>query len=160
MKVLMLDIDGVLNSMENIYGKPQQRLLIDGVLSPKWTGIDYDAVHILNSIIEQSQCQVVLSSDWRIKIGVADTLATMRAAGYKYDFFGRTNSIGLRGIEILDWIKNWNENQQDPITHWAVLDDDDDDCKLVAVEDHLVFVSGTFGLMQIHVPQVLRLLGA
>jgi len=67
MKILFLDIDGVLNNhthMENGY-----------------CGIDRDKVRLLNKILDETECQIVITSAWR------------------YMFLSR--SMNIRGLENL-----------------------------------------------------------
>lgn len=106
MKVLFLDIDGVMN-YEGTNNK----------ICPK-------AVAILNRIISETKAKIVLSSVWRL----SETMRKeVRDAGV--DFIGitpylpkeeRMSSVG-RGLEINAWLKDHPE-----VTKYAILDDDSD----------------------------------
>lgn len=114
MRVLFLDIDGVLNSHRTVValnGYPHD--VTDAGLAM----FDMVAVALLRGLCKAGNLKVVLSSTWRLdpnwrEIGPALGLPII----------DRTPSLlGPRGKEIAHWLANHVE-----VTHYAILDDDSD----------------------------------
>lgn len=146
MKLLFLDIDGVLNS-EKFY---KSRVRVDGLRNE----IDLEAVLLLEHIIRQTRCSIVLSSTWRLSQNYKNDLcdAGLHSNMILRRFIGKTphmpRPLGTgaeyreRGKEIQQWLK---ENPR-PLCHmptscpfparamcqgheverYAILDDDSD----------------------------------
>ena len=177
MKVIFLDVDGVLNNN----GTDRSRYnptMVDGYREHHYVGIDPVHVAFLNDIIEKSGAKVVLSSTWRISFGKENTLHTMRLSGYKHDIIDVTPDGSTdrevftpkhmwddvpRGNEIAAWMERYAKaHPEDPITHWVVLDDNDlkhvqTNEKLVKTEWYPQNTEG--GLREQHVSDVLKHLG-
>ncbi len=106
MKILFLDIDGVVNSAST-----QQRHR--GVI-----GIDPYMAFLVGKIIMYTGCSVVLSSSWRFsKEGVKEV---EKQVGKIHDKTGREKT-GFRGDEVKAWLDDHPE-----VTRYAILDDDSD----------------------------------
>lgn len=104
MKIIFLDIDGVLNCETT---KERHCGCI---------GIEPAKVELFNKILEKTGAMVVLSSTWRLD-------AQSRAEVKKYvDYFDITPEIEgkSRGKEIESWIEKHN------VDKYAIIDDDDD----------------------------------
>jgi hypothetical protein len=111
MKVIFLDIDGVLNC---------------ATTKERWggfIGMSEDKVLLFNRILEETGAYVVLSSTWRHD---KDWLETMFRNGLNIDrFIGRTKDLGgMRGFEINEWLSRYQENHY--IENFVILDDDSD----------------------------------
>ena len=135
MKVLFLDVDGVLNCEETFKSSNRFR----GVI-----GLDPYMGLLVNRIIEATGCVVVLSSSWRgSKEGEEEV--ERQISSKLYDRTGRC-CTGIRGVEIYQWIvKNvaWAhrpENGGD--FRYAILDDD----MLLWQKDHFFQTSSKTGL--------------
>jgi hypothetical protein len=121
MKIIFLDIDGVL-SLNSDYGKANDN---------KWGSYRFDqkAVAVLNFILQQTNAEIVLSSDWRTHY----TLQEIREI-FAHNFV-------LRGpIGFTTRSKNYNgdnlENgRAEEIKAWIELHAWKDDTKWVAVDD-------------------------
>lgn len=158
MKVVFLDIDGVLNNEQspdhgawavNMHGHVREGLL----------GIDPVNLPPLRDLLDRSGAQVVLSSTWRLgSEGFSQTTANLWRAGMRICFAGLTPRIGTeRGHEIQAWLDAWNACvPNDPVTHFVILDDSSDMAHLMP---HLVRTDYREGLTMEHVEPVLRLLG-
>jgi len=121
MKLIFLDVDGVLNHSK----------------SPKWFGaednhvLDDDCVGQINRVILQTGAKVVLSSSWRVDEDAKEVVEHALVDGY---VIGRTAvvlSVHSRREEILHWIGNvwpctFNWNDKETIEQLAVIDDDSD----------------------------------
>lgn len=111
-KVLFLDIDGVLNGGRAYSGWPLAL-------------IEPDCVKHLNSVVQRSQCKLVLSSSWRYMVN-PDAM-TVKGFGYMLKSHGVVGE--LIGVTCLDHecdgrgeqIKRWVDEHQPKV--FAVVDD-------------------------------------
>lgn len=122
MKVLFLDIDGVVNKQENFDRSRGMGLY----------PIDSYCAFLVGRIQLQTGCEVVLSSSWRndpegvknVSERVVELLG--KTGNHKWDGKIR-NARGhdwpheLRGDEVNDWLAEHPE-----VTKYAILDDDSD----------------------------------
>ena len=162
MKVLFLDIDGVLNS-ENWFG---YRLYCiknnmfnevinfvntnDERIKYKLSMIDDRAIANLNRIIEETGCKVVLSSSWRSCVEAENTLTEyiLKLKGFKYEFYDVTPRIltkefgTQRGEEIQLWMDK--ESEKNDIESFVILDDDSD--MLPEQMNNFIQIDGQVGL--------------
>ncbi len=159
MKVIFLDIDGVLNS-EDACERKAWAYDAKGNVQTMLLGIDSFNIPPLREIIERSGAKVVLSSTWRLSHdGRSRTADNIRRAGLEIEFIGSTPSLWTeRGLEIQSWL-NWHaENRPaDPVTHFVIIDDSADMAHLMP---YLVRTSWEHGLLPEHVAPALALLGA
>ena len=134
MKVIFLDIDGVLN----------YRGVSD--ICPK-------AVSLLNDLLEKTGANIVISSSWRIYMSMIRIREELVGAGFRFTerIIGSTPCVPERerGYEIKLWLK------QVPVDKFVILDDRDD------VENLFPFLVKTdtfIGLQQVHVDKALGIL--
>lgn len=111
MKVLFLDIDGVVNSREMLLKEEK----LYGI--PKTLGIYQELADLVIDIVKQTGAKIVLSSYWRgterLEQQIVNTIGT---------FYDRTPYLGtIRGKEIQAWLDN-----HAGIEAYAILDDDSD----------------------------------
>lgn len=162
MKVLFLDIDGVLNS-ENwfayrIYCVKNNMFNIlmnfvdtnDRNIKQKLTMLDDRAIANLNRIIEETGCKVVLSSSWRSP-NESENIFTqylLKLKGFKYDFYDVTPRLWFedfstrRGEEIQLWMNK--ESEKNEIESYVILDDDSD--MLPEQMNNFIHIDGQVGL--------------
>lgn len=136
MKVVFLDVDGVLNhdiSMEH--------------------GVQLDArnVSLIDDLCKETGAKLVISSTWRINdknfTSLKDALWWLGFGAHDYRGIDRTvfngygdgNRHDTRGFEIQQYLDEHPE-----ITHYVILDDDAD--MLESQQDHFVHVNGSNGL--------------
>lgn len=104
-RYLFLDIDGVLNTKSFLSALFQSRK--DSACDPKDEDmIDPFHVEQLNLIVSETECQVILSSAWRVD-GAGKVLRNLRAKGFAHRLDGVTPHPKLseyRGQEIQRWI--------------------------------------------------------
>lgn len=114
MKVLFLDIDGVLNSVRSCIafgGYPHR------VTGEHRTKFDEVSVRLISGIVEAAGAKVVLSSAWR---NDKDWHEIGPSLGI--EIIDRTPSLlGSRGEEIKDWLDRHPE-----VESYAIVDDDGD----------------------------------
>jgi hypothetical protein len=131
MRLLILDIDGVLNSHRSAIGwggfghMPLNILTMSPRTVRHRTRWDPVAVGMLKRILIETRCKVLISSVWR----KGATLRELRWLFAAYDLpnviVGKTGShwTGFRGREIRQWLaahKHWG------IKDYLILDDDSD----------------------------------
>lgn len=115
MKVIFLDIDGVLN----MYGASYRTFM-----KPLGQHIEPHLINRLNYILEKVEdLKIVISSSWRSNM--EDLEKQMKEQGFKHweRVIGKTihDKTGFRGIEILEWfVKNTAEK-------YLVIDDETTD---------------------------------
>ena len=133
MKVIFLDVDGVLNS-EQFYrkrGHPDYRFEDE----PPYPVCEFDpkAVDLLNQLIKDTESKLVISSTWRIGRTLEELQKLCDVTGIVGEVIGRTGSLNskeerqscgkfVRGTEI----KNWLDESKKPIEKYIIIDDDND----------------------------------
>lgn len=145
MKVLFLDIDGVLNCVTT-----------PGSCSQK---LDPVMVARLNRVITKTCPIVILSSSWGLAQG--RTEQALRQAGFIGHLHGETPNLWpsrseatdvvpakTRGDEIAAWLEEWPD-----IDAFAIVDDGADMGELLP---HLVQTSWETGLQDAHVDELIR----
>jgi hypothetical protein len=151
MKILFLDIDGVLNSRTYLMVCYKQGMVPDDKIDP-------DAVKRLNQITDATGASIVVSSTWRLPYvwhnNVADLRKLLKKVGITATILGATpdhqRSHG-RGGEIQDWMDNCGQQ----IDSFVILDDDNDMGKL---DKFLVKTTFTDGLQDVHVKAAVEIL--
>ena len=148
MKVIFLDHDGVICLSNNWGGRSKKwakyrsaypnssKEKKDAPVSVRFDDFDIKAIKVLNEIIEQTGCEIVVSSDWRLH-------ATLEELGDYYisqgiikrpvdatdifkDLFPKEwNAFRFRAdleLERSMEINHWLENHPE-VTHWVDVDD-------------------------------------
>lgn len=116
MKIIFLDIDGVLNCSET-FKKEMPNLLLDE--------IDKGMVAILHHIVALTEAKVVLSSSWRLD---PEWRKTMKKIGIKIDFLDRTpfgNGVVDRGHEVQEWLDKNFPGQIESVRYCCIDDNTD-----------------------------------
>ncbi|MCM1219681.1 MAG: HAD domain-containing protein [Lachnospiraceae bacterium] len=163
MKVIFLDVDGVLNSEDDLMVYREKNNITGCIL--------YDAVEdrplkLLKQLVDKSGAKIVLSSSWRYghaKLIDKDIFGgrlyqkiTERLKNYEMEIYDVTprlhESDKHRGDEIRDWMKNSKET----IESFVILDDDSDMCEFT--ETNLIKTTYKSGLTQEHVDKALEIL--
>jgi hypothetical protein len=156
MKLVFLDIDGVLNSKQYILK------VTDLFDDPKFQ-IDPAAVVRLNRITDATDASIVVSSTWRksfthyldkLQVCMASYSITAPIIGMTPDMVVPYGSIlmatGHRGDEIQAWLDD--NNHMDP---FIVIDDE----RVSNMDNHLVKTDFDTGLLDHHVDQAIIMLG-
>ena len=142
MKIIFLDIDGVLN---NLYTKETFQGFVF---------LEDEKILLLKEIIEKTKAEIVLSSTWRkgwiLKsenpyssnedVCLFEALEE-KLAEYDIELMGCTEEIGTRGEEITEWL----ENHKEDVESYVILDDADES-EFTGHENHLVTTSIEDGL--------------
>jgi hypothetical protein len=118
-RVLVLDIDGVLNSA-TWFAKMRADALSRRPISHM---IDPECVARLNMLLDASGAEVVISSSWRIIHILGEINAALKAKGFTGKIIGKTpTNGGSRGAEIQQWLTTHEQTAD----HVVILDDDSD----------------------------------
>lgn len=126
MKALFLDIDGVLNSIDNL-------------------DIDLEKVSYLKEIVDKTDAKIILSSSWRFgfknKIPFREETIQLVDILNKYNLtiYDFTSFIGYRNIEINDWLIHHD------VDNFLILDDELYNISS-NLEEHLVRTNYLHGL--------------
>ena len=122
MKILFLDHDGVICLASDWGSRFKNKEGLDSIFDR----FDPKAIKVLNQIIEETDCEIVISSDWRFYSTLDEMQELYRIRGikkipidYTPDF---SSNLGKgaesRSWEILAWLKEHSE-----VTHWVAVDD-------------------------------------
>ena len=166
MKVIFLDIDGVLNSED--WFKRRFEETDKDIVHSQYPFYEFDKglVQNLNRIIKETGAKVVVSSTWRLGRSVEELQEILEKVGFegkvidKTPHFGGVGGFGYtipRGCEIEWWLKehgyrriNWSkerlreELQKSKVKNYVILDDDSD--MLLGQREHFVHTSWKSGL--------------
>ena len=142
MKVIFLDMDGVLVSIEYIRKlHDEEKNYHRGIeewershykAAVPWAALDPDCVSELNRIIEATGAKVVVSSFWRAR-GVQEIQMILNDGGVCCEVIGTTPFLEHktrryirdtkgRGLEIADWLSSTSYD----VESFVILDDDSD----------------------------------
>lgn len=134
-KIIFLDHDGVICLLDNFGSRRNKKGYIgmNSDVLARFDNFDRKAVKVLNDIIEATDCEIVVSSDWRfwatleemgqyyISQGIkkAPIAYTPRHISTSKFIGGFDNEAAeTRSYEIKEWLK---ENSD--VSHWVAVDD-------------------------------------
>jgi hypothetical protein len=144
MKIIFLDIDGVLNSIDSM-------IALHGCNESK---LDPISVGLLKRLCADTDAKIVISSTWRRGRATKDFIDIFA----KYNWpdapvISRTPVLDTeRGFEIQEWLDSHPE-----VTDFVILDDDSD--MLDSQLQNFVHVSNINGFRSQHLCKALRVLG-
>ncbi len=128
MKIIFLDLDGVLNSAAYFKSLKDKGIHQDKILNSLEPGM----VERLNKIIDRTGAKVVISSTWRKLHSMDELKAFLVEFGFRYvdNVIDVTPTMNTdRGLEIHRWLTAQKERlsyDSDPITHFCIIDDNND----------------------------------
>lgn len=147
MKIIFLDIDGVLNNRKTI------------AAAKGFKSFDSECVSLLNWLVSESGAKIVISSNWRLyPYDFEELFANQRIVCEIYDHTPIINDFQngifravIRGAEIGEWLRLHPETEK-----FVILDDDADMGELLP---NLVQTSMDTGLTFEHTKKALEMLG-
>jgi len=165
MKIIFLDIDGVLNH-QLFYEEKSQNQRYKEIGHPL-CDLDPKAVGYLNTLIEDTGAQVVISSTWRKGKTVQAMQELLEKVGFKGKVIGltpvlywsgdcKTYHSAPRGCEIVEWMHRFSESKNDFIERYVILDDDSD--MLWHQRNSFILIDGYCGLTPTQVYRATRIL--
>lgn len=165
MKVVFLDVDGVLNAGRKVVVPGS-----DGFHLPDWTLPK--AIEHLNRITDATGANLVISSTWRIGKFLHQLREMFAGVGVTAPIIGKTEngpcqwhvvqgypecSQAHRGFEIHDWIRRHQlRNDVERVEGFVILDDSSD---MAPYHDRHVHTAADRGLTRRHVNQAIKMLG-
>lgn len=108
MKVIFLDIDGVLNDSMEIYNNTYDEYMD--------TPTDRH-LQVLKDIVDKTNANIVLSSSWRLFKNSRD-IVKKRLSDFGMSFIDSTKELGSRADEINEWLS------RNTVERFVVLDDE------------------------------------
>lgn len=151
MKVIFLDIDGVVNcnSTEETF---------NGFIF-----VEDRKVEMIKQIVDATGAKIVLSSTWRDGWNNDDTCHPLypefdalrtKFKEFGMEFISKTpwDKNGYRGNEIDAWLKNWSG---EPVEKFVILDDD---CDMKPHGARLIQTSWLKGIEDKHVKRAIKML--
>lgn len=155
MKVIFLDVDGVLNNAHT------RETFEDYIF------VSDDKILLLRKLIDKTGAKIVLSSSWRKGWRFKDNNPScanedvrlfnaleLKLKEYGIELMSYTGHFWHRGKEIDYWLKNWNGEK---IESFTILDDMERE-ELEPNADHLVQTDLSTGLTETHIIQAIKLL--
>lgn len=123
MKVIFLDIDGVMNTEASMIAAHDKGY--DGSSADGW---DLNAVANLKRILETTGAEIVISSTWRFERFQPELLRAFQMYGLPcwIGVTPRKMSLHSRGGEIAMWIRDHLDECGVAIERYVILDDDSD----------------------------------
>lgn len=169
MKVIFLDIDGVLNSEEWAVRRFEEMSTDAIENSYPYGEFDKKLVVNLNKIVRETNAKVVISSSWRQGRTMEELQKILDNKGFIGEVIDMTPCMGAplgfgytvpRGCEIDWWLEqkgkfqriNWSVEEQlkyeqrATVKNYVILDDDSD--MLYNQREHFVRTSWKFGLTE------------
>lgn len=162
MKIIFLDLDGVLNSLTYFQELKRQGLTQDRIMD----SLDPVMVERLNRIVEATNAKIVISSTWRNLHSMDELKAFLLKYAFKYNghVIDVTPTLNKdRGYEIEWWLNEYHRGfdlgvEQELITSFVILDDNSD-----MVYDHLlsrlVLTTWENGMEEEHAQKAIEILG-
>jgi len=150
MKVVFLDIDGVLNCEDNWHHIPRYGRFQSSRLSP-------DAVKLVGDLCNRTESKIVISSTWRRCHSMEDLKSFLQRAGLKNAndlVIDRTPGYDgeARGKEIADWLLD----NALKIESLVILDDNRS--RMDPLKHRLVQTSWLHGLLPHHIESCIKIL--
>lgn len=161
MKIIFLDIDGVLNCSKS---KSFCHDDLYGII----TGIDSDKVKRLAKIVEITGAEIVLSSDWKDGWEKYCTIPKRSHAKYLDNHLYKKGKLTIkdktpntskgswfRGNEILAYLRSNKD-----VENYVILDDTFfEDFSIKEISEHLVLTDHKVGLTDTDVEKAIKILG-
>ena len=158
MKVLFLDIDGVLNSEKSCKANGK-KLHNDNphIMHIRW----------LNYIISKTQAKIVISSTWRNSAYYGQMGRFLEECGLIGEVIAQTPKLdAFRGTEIKTWLLEHKDkiikykdstwySHKEPIESFVILDDDSD---MIDMSPALVLTNERFGLTKKTATEAIKIL--
>lgn len=161
MKIVFLDIDGVLNSTfsKACFYDPEHQNTVLGIDSPR--------VRFLNTIVKASGAKIVLVSDWKEGFEIGAYKQTKKHAQYlsnklrKYNLkiYDKTYTdikITQRGVNIIRWLEKHPE-----VDNYIILDDSFfkyENFGDPAINQHFIKTESDTGLTEEYIPYAIEMI--
>lgn len=130
MKVIFLDIDGVLVNRDSLT-EAHKSGVEKSWLQRSADQLNKKLIENLNLVVEKTGAKIVISSSWRILHSQTEIRQMLRESGLKENcVIGVTPVIRemgkKRGDEIQEWKDSWESIHRYEVTSFVIVDDDSD----------------------------------
>ena len=160
MKIIALDINGVLDSVDSAIAnytlRDKEKKLKHG--DREELELDFVSVGLLKRLCDTTDARILVSSSMRAGREEADFIRIFAYYGWKnFPYAGKTGYADVhldrqkRGQEIQNWVDEHH------VTNYVILDDDSD--MLTSQHDRFVHVSNISGFRTKHMCAASRILG-
>ncbi len=159
MKLIFLDIDGVLNSKgyfkstkycNETSNIPFEDLIFD---YPE-LNIDPSKIKLINDLVNLTGAKIVLSSSWRLFYDISRVQEILNNRGANFNIFGKTERIfadyAERGLEIKAFLNSLNEE-----CRFVIFDDVEE---MGSLEPFLVKTNSDIGLTEVDISIAIKIL--
>lgn len=151
MKIIFLDIDGVLNSVQSSFGYKER--------SYDYAGLSEEGIGLLRELCKITGAKIVVSSTWRHD-GHEAIAGAFAAKGWREVVFYKTligtteyPGEGCRGDQIQKWLDGHCS-----VMKYVIIDDDSD--MLESQADNFIHTDGNVGFTLYDMVQAAIILGA
>lgn len=160
MKIIFLDIDGVLNNANYYKTKDLNTHHNEN------SHFDPRNVTALNRIISSTNAKVVLSSAWRLIRGLEEINELFKEVNLNVEIISVTESLHYkdtfelapRGLEILKWIRDYHKTLKGGLENYVIIDDEDD---ILDIQEKYFFkIDDTEGLTEANADEIIEFLNA
>ena len=149
MKIIFLDMDGVINPMNEYYEHLEATKGEFGLGADRLRYVNPRCSALLNEITDKTGAKLVLSSCWRVGRDLDELQAEFIRKGITGELIGKTPRTGeRRGVEIQYWL---DDNPE--VSQFIILDDDSDMEHLMS---HLVRTDTEEGLTRKETDEAIR----
>ena len=149
MRIIFLDIDGVMNSVDTT-------LAFSGGGLNRKKRLDPVSIGLLKKLCDETNAKIVISSTWRLGRTIQDFIDIFSTYNWKdAPVIGKTVVLNYKGRTRGDEIQCWIEENN--VQEYVILDDDSD--MLQSQKHRFVHVSNVNGFRSKHYCQCLRLFG-
>ena len=148
MKILFLDNDGVICLSNNWGGRSKKwkkyrsanpetsRYIDDAPVEVRFDDFDKKAVKVLNEILEETDAEIVVSSDWRCHANLEELGEYFLSQGILKKPIGFTKLLGqCNQPENYEWLHKWDLEQSRSLEILQYLRDNPEITQWVAVDD-------------------------
>ena len=159
-KIIFLDIDGVLNSQH--FFKTKYIKEKDDIFKADFNSIDDEPLNCLNSIVNQTGAEIVISSTWRFN-HYNNLIKIFRLKNFTGKIVGKIGKGEcVRGCQIHEWLRENNDyigaESASKFNKYVIIDDNDD--MLLRQKDNFVQVNNEYGLLPEDIDKVVKILNS
>jgi len=148
MKTIFLDCDGVICLSNNWGGRSKKwakyrsanpetsRYIDDSPVEVRFDDFDKKAIKVLNEILEETDAEIVVSSDWRCHANLEELGEYFLSQGILKKPIGFTKLLGqCNQPENYEWLHKWDLEQSRSLEILQYLRDNPEITQWVAVDD-------------------------
>ena len=167
-KFIFLDIDGVLNSSNSLEYNPSinYSLIHNGIDGSTFYEYNYELskldskpIQLINSLVEQTKSEIIISSDWRLGYSVGQLINFFARRAATFKLHGMTPRIvgGNRPEEIEEYLDPFKDKRHFNLKY-VILDDDRKYFRKSKCKDNFIHIDKNIGLTQKDIDKAIEIL--